>query len=565
MANYNAIGVIHRAITTDDGKTYIVPVFIVDGVFNFDTGGQFLYNDFTINNNDFLDLRYPLMCRPGPTGTMVTPLPVSINGVTIEQGGDPPRVYVVSGPNIVIDVKTRGYNWVILAPIFRDLEGKYLIPYFFASGNGVEDPGRIVVTKDFEPGYDDTTDPPTVVPVAFGEAKVTGSDVWYWGRMTTPAAWKEVLRISQIIMEGAEEPNTDPYDEVDGTGDLPGGVSIPIPIQPPQTSTATGILGLFAPSLQEVRDLADFMWTDFGGTGSTVEDILKEVVQALKRSISDPLDYVVGFSLIPSQGLSLGGRYPIRFGFLNSGVSMTRILTQYFTVDCGSIPFNTVCGDTFLDYAPYAKFSVYLPYIGFVDVDANDFVGHTIGVTYRGDVISGALTAYITKDGSVMYQYTGNCAVNIPLSTDSWSDTIHAAVSLVHSVAIPGNLTGAATASTAKQMQKAENGKMSGIDSTAASIASNPSLLSPSVRHSGAVGGPSGAMGVQIPFVLREAVSFHSTKRFNSIAGYPSHYYKKLSDISGYTKVLGIHLEGISATAEEVTEIENLLMSGVIL
>ena len=564
MAHYNAIGVIYRDITTDEGKTYTVPVFLVDGVFNFGSGDQQLYNYFEINNADFLNVRYPLMLRPAPSGAYNTPLPVTINGITIQQPNpSSPSVVIRSGPNDRI--VTQGGAWVLLTPIFRDLEGKYYIPFFFSDGTDVENSGRIEETKSFETEIDFSTEPPTVTLVGFGEAKIKGSKLWSWGGQFTRDGWADGLRISRIIMEGSEEPNTDPYDEVDGTGDLPGGVSIPVPVQPPQTSTSSGILGLFAPTLQEVRDLADYMWTDFGGTGSTIEDILKEVVQALKRSISDPLDYVVGFSLIPSQGLSLGGRYPIRFGFLNSGVSMTRVLTQYFTVDCGSILFNTVCGDTFLDYAPYSKFSVYLPYIGFVDVDANDFVGHTIGVMYRGDVISGALTAYITKDGSVMYQYTGNCAVNIPLSADSWSDTIHAAVSLVASVAVPSSLTGSSIPRTKLQKSNAKLHKIQDIGSNAGSVAANPSLLSPSVRHSGAVGGPSGAMGVQIPFVLREAVAFHSTKRFNSIAGYPSHYYKKLSDISGYTKVLGVHLEGLSATAEEVTEIENLLMEGVIL
>lgn len=538
------ISYVYRDITSDNGATFRIPVFYVDTVFDF-SGNNPFYVGYTIYGRDFGDVEFPVIRSNAQYSPSSSILPDSFNGVnfTVNDAG-----------NVIAGNLRSNTQFVFFGPIFRDLTGKYLMPIFggydTASPVGDTKCEMIYAPREGEVGI----------------AKIKADKYISAGTMKVMSAWRATQEMSDEIMGRSEEPNTDPYDELDGTGDLPGGVSIPVPIQPPQTSTSTGILGLFAPTLSEVRALADFMWTDFGGTGSTVEDILKEVVQALKRSISDPLDYVVGFSLIPSQGLSISSSpYPIRFGFMSSGVSMKRILTQYFTVDCGTMLFSTVCGETFLDYAPYAKFSVYLPYIGFVDVDANDFVGHTIGVKYRGDVISGALTAYITKDGSVMYQYTGNCAVNIPLSTDSWSDTIHAAVSLVHSVAMPGNLTGAATASTTKQLQNAEKGKMSGIDSTAASIASNPSLLSPSVRHSGAVGGPSGAMGVQIPFVLREAVSFHSTKRFNSIAGYPSHYYKKLSDVRGYTKVLGVHLEGISATAEEITEIENLLMSGVIL
>ena len=203
---------------------------------------------------------------------------------------------------------------------------------------------------------------------------------------------------------------TDPYDGL-GDGGMGGG-SVGIPGFPGLTATSTGIIGLFSPSTSQMQALADYMWTDFGGTGTDVVSVLKEIVDALKRAISNPLDYVVGLNIIPSQGLSIGGSSVIKFGFTSSGVSMPRLSNQYFTVNCGSMTFPPLCGDTFLDYAPYSKFSIYLPYIGVKDVDANDFVGHTIGVIYHGDTVTGGVTAYITKDGSVMYQYSGCCALN---------------------------------------------------------------------------------------------------------------------------------------------------------
>lgn len=299
--------------------------------------------------------------------------------------------------------------------------------------------------------------------------------------------------------------------------------------------------------------LADFMWTDFGGTGTTVEDILKEVVEALKRSISNPLDYIIGLNIIPSQGLSVGAAKVVRFGFISSGVSMPQLANQYFTVDCGTLSFDTVCGDTFLDYAPYSKFSIYLPYIGFKDVDPNDFVGHTIGVVYHGDCVTGGVTAYITKDGTVMYQYSGCCALNVPLSADNWGETISAAINVATGIVAAAASGGAA-------------GLAEGALKGAASVAANPSLLSPQVSHSGAVSGGAGCMGVQFPFVIREAVNFHSTAGFNKSTGYPAYYYRKLGDVAGFTTVIDAHLSNIPmATQDEIAEIESLLESGVIL
>lgn len=350
----------------------------------------------------------------------------------------------------------------------------------------------------------------------------------------------------------------DPYQDVDGESDIPGGDSISVPGLPGIGVVSTGMVGLYNPTVSQMQLLADYMWTDFGGTGTTTEDILKEIVQAIKRSISNPLDYVIGLNIIPSQGLSVGSSTSIRFGFVNSNVSMPRLTSQYFTVDCGSLSFDKLCGDTFLDYAPYSKFSLYLPYIGVKEMDANDFVGHTISILYHGDVVTGGVTAYVLKDGSVMYQYSGCCALTVPLNADSWGTTISGAIQIATTL-----VGGAALSSAGKGFSAKRAGVMAAT--SAADIASNPSLLSPQVMRSGAISGGAGCMASQKPFVIREAVRFHTTQGFNTISGYPSYYYKTLSTMHGFTSVLDVHLHGIPGTHQELAEIEGLLKEGVIL
>ena len=365
----------------------------------------------------------------------------------------------------------------------------------------------------------------------------------------------------------------DPYQKIDGESDIPGGDTIQVPGSPSVTATSSGFVGLFAPTSAQMKLLADYMWTDFGGTGTTEVDVLKEIVQALKRSICNPLDYVIGLSIIPSQGLSIGSNQEIRFGFTNSGISFPRLTSQFFTVDCGSLSFDTLCDDTFLDYAPYSKFSIYLPYIGFRVVDANDFVGHTIGVIYHGDVVTGGLTAFILKDGSVMYQYSGSCSLNVPLRADAWSSTIASAISLARSIPpapTPGGSTSGGGGSTSDGGGSTSGGGGSRVATVqnglhaASNLAFNPSLIAPQVMRSGAISGGAGQLGVQKPYVVREAVRFHSTKGMNTLAGYPSYYFMPLSSMHGYTVVEEVHIHGITATAEEISEIESLLKGGVI-
>lgn len=363
-----------------------------------------------------------------------------------------------------------------------------------------------------------------------------------------------------VHVHAFSDPYSDPDnpDLIDGESDIPGGDTISVPGLPGIGAVSSGMIGLFNPSASQMQLLADYMWTDFGGTGSTTEDILKEIVQAIKRSISNPLDYVIGLNIIPSQGLSVGASTSIRFGFVNSNVTMPRLTSQYFTVDCGSLSFDKLCGDTFLDYAPYSKFSLYLPYIGVKEMDANDFVGHTISILYHGDVVTGGVTAYILKDGSVMYQYSGCCALTIPLNADSWGNTISGAIQIATTL-----VGGAALSSAGKGFAAKRTGIMAAT--SAADIASNPSLLSPQVMRSGAISGGAGCMASQKPFVIREAARFHTTEGFNTISGYPSYYYKPLSSMHGFTSVLDVHLHGIPGTHQELAEIEALLKEGVIL
>lgn len=345
----------------------------------------------------------------------------------------------------------------------------------------------------------------------------------------------------------------DPYEEAGGGEDpLPGSEVIGLPSEPTLTPIDAGLFSLYSPTAAQMRNLANFLWTDFGGSGTTVEQVLEEVVEALKRSVSNPLNSMLGLSIIASQGLSKGSDSSVHVGFWNTGVSMTTITKQYFTVDCGSLSFSPVCGNTFLDYAPYSKFMIFLPYVGMRLLDANDVVGHTISIKYRGDCVSGALTCYVIRDDSVIQEHTGSCALNIPLTADSWAESISAVGRIISASAAGGVAGGAA-------------GAAAGAVRGAASVATNPSALSSQVAHTGAVSGAAGHLGSQKPFILREAVRFHSTGNFNSVIGYPSYYYRKLGDCRGYTQCLEVHLNHTPCTGVELKEIEELLKKGVII
>ena len=353
----------------------------------------------------------------------------------------------------------------------------------------------------------------------------------------------------------------DPYSG-EGDGSI-GGADVGVPGLPTLGNVSAGLFSLFAPTASQMNSLADFLWTDIDFTQvisapdttqalNAIANIFQEIGEAFKREIANPAKMIFGLSIIPSQGLAIGGAANVKIGFVDTGVAMNVLTNRYFSVDCGGVSISPVCGDTFLDYAPYSKFSIYLPYIGVKPLDANDCVGHTISVKYNCDAVSGGCVCYVCKDGAVYYQYAGNIAMNLPLSSESWATTISAAMNTASQLAAGAAAGGVAGAGMAA-LQSASN------------VAANPSQLSPQIDHSGAVNGAAGYLGVQYPYIIREAVRFLDTAGMNEIKGYPSHYLTKLSNLSGYTEVLECHLEGIKATGNELTEIENLLKAGVII
>lgn len=419
-------------------------------------------------------------------------------------------------------------------------------------------------------------------------------DVYYaltQGTYFIPAAEEPALPSSQLTPSGCTfnqelelvaygskqmwytEPISDPYENLGDNG--LGGDVIPVPNLPTLSAVNTGICTLYVPTAAEMRVLADFLWTDRSQqTPSTVIDALVEVAQALWRTLSDPMKVIMGLTIIPSRGLHVSsGRYGIQAGMFTVPACYMHVLeSQYYEVDCGTLNFAAVCGDTFLDYAPYSKFQIYLPFVGIVSVDANDFVGHTIGVKYHVDALSGACTAYITKDGGVYYTYSGNVSLNIPLSADSWATTLQTAVQLVASGVNPP--PGNANANLPDKMAELEEYGKGGGGATyslgkaagnAALAALNPAVLSPAVSRSGAVASAAGFMNIMRPFVIREAVRFQSTEGMAALHGYPLHATRKIGGLNGFTVIKDVHVEGIPATASEISEIESILAGGVIL
>lgn len=399
---------------------------------------------------------------------------------------------------------------------------------------------------------------------------------------------------------------TNPYEPGGSSGEGGGGGSfdnesdlIADSSLPTLSSANTGFTRIYNPSLSQVQDLARYLWTD----NSVIETIWNHI----KQFFENPMEAIIGFNLVPV-AVPNGGTKNFALMYIDTGVQMTVAASQFVDVDCGTLEVKEYYASA-LDYSPNTKVSCFLPFIGNVSLNTDEVMGRTLQVKYRVDICSGSCVAKIAVDGNFIYQYSGHCAINIPLSAADFSSYVNAAISvgkLVGTALAAGAGVGlAATAQDATQQtnqvitttqitntvrnpatgrqitagtqtrvetrespmdQSSTQASFSGITPQNVSNTVGQIMTSkPHVEHSGGFSGNSGYLGVRRPYLIIERPNMCMPESFQTMNGFPSMITVTLGDCTGFTRVQQVQLTGLSATNPEQAEILQLLKSGVIL
>lgn len=340
----------------------------------------------------------------------------------------------------------------------------------------------------------------------------------------------------------------DPYSQGGTSG--PGGgdgsfdfSSTPIDFQglPNIGAYATGMIDLYVPSAGQLQALSAYLWA-----GAFDPDNFKKL-------FADPMDAILGLSIVPVTAAQIGtGAATLAVGNISTGLSMPTALSQYVSVDCGSINILPKWG-AYLDFSPYSKLQLFLPYIGFVAISPDDCMNGSISVRYSVDILSGTCVAQVKCNDHVLYELAGTCSVACPVTAGQYQNIALTALRTVGSVA--GTLAAAAAGNV--------GGVAAGLEDAANSVIAS---AKPEIQRSGGFGGSSGLMGHQIPFLILTIPKMCRPGDQNKYIGYPSFVTLALSDITGFTSVEAIHLENIpGACDDDLAEIDTLLKGGVFL
>lgn len=407
---------------------------------------------------------------------------------------------------------------------------------------------------------------------------------------------------------GSGEGNTPTFQDIpDGTSEV--------------NDSANSMYTRYLISIPELSGIGSWFWTDDLGLA-----IAKSIISAF---YGNPVDTVISCVSYPFDVGSLASNSggTMYWGGDNSNRPAQILNTNAIQINWGTISLTEYFG-SFLDYAPYTKMQLFLPWgTGFIDIDPADIFQVRKNTSFPQLIPDGAGTGILSimtnidlskglcvhnviANGAVIGAYSGSCGRQIPITG---SDYASKQVALVGAAigAISAATIGAASAlddiiggATIEHMYTSSGDMFKGahklqpldiaeIDSTktryvgsrthAGKIsddtkqlvanASKPAIASaaaigfgqPHVSRSGSFQEGTGGMTIQYPYLMISRPIMSKPNSYGYYYGYPSNIYESLGSLSGYTEVASIHLDGFPATVGEIMEIDSLLKGGVIL
>ena len=254
---------------------------------------------------------------------------------------------------------------------------------------------------------------------------------------------------------------------------------------------------------------------------------------------NNPIENIISCKSIPIN--TNGANQEIVLGNVATGVNGEKISNNFAKQTIGSISI-TEHYHNFLDYAPYTNVILYLPYIGFKELDTTLVMNKTLQVIYTVDAITGGCLAQVYVNNVRLYEFTGNVGIDIPI--------------------------------TASNRAQVEAGYIqAGVGATASALGGNigsavTSLLNSATSqyHYSSTGNPSPmcvASTNRTCYVILDRPNYQNLKAFNHTRGRKCYLSKTISTLKGFTICdSNIDLSGINATDTEKEEIVNILSTG---
>ena len=264
----------------------------------------------------------------------------------------------------------------------------------------------------------------------------------------------------------------------------------------------------------------------------------------IKLVNNNPIENICSVKILP---VSVSGvEKEVYIGNVGFGINGEKISSNYAPYYSKRLNINPKADlPLWANYAPFTKMSIYLPYIGYKDLDINKFMGRSIQVKYVVDVLTGMCKAVISNDIGKVISFDGNCGVDIPITA---SNKAQHDISFIQSVA--GGVASVAS------------GDISGLSKNILGAVTNP--FSSQTHGCNTPTCSSNEGNVIALYIDYPHIQYPST--FAKENGLPCNLSLVLKNCKGFTKVASdnIDLSGIPCLDEEKERLRNILTSGFI-
>lgn len=354
------------------------------------------------------------------------------------------------------------------------------------------------------------------------------------------------------------EPEPDPYDHEVPEPVPPPPPPIPDPdpdppidVDPPTEENEDAFIHIYHPAKADLDAINTEMWS------------ADAITEFKKWWSNNPIDGIVSLHKVFIPVTNKTSK-PVVMGTYTFNTSCYT-LDRYQTCDLGRVEIPRY----FNNYRDFdATISIYLPGIGFRDLDINDVTAihgtTSIHIVYKVDIFTGDFIAYLEinkgnvtgRNGVCQYMFDGNMKCEYPLSGASRSGLVSGIIGTVGNV-LGGAVGGAVTGGPAG----AAVGAGKGLISSAGDIAG---AVKQSIQKSGSLGGTLSALSIKYPFAIISRPIPYDNEYHDQITGRATNQCVLVRSMSGLTSFKDIHVDIPRASDTENYKILQYLKEGII-
>lgn len=314
----------------------------------------------------------------------------------------------------------------------------------------------------------------------------------------------------------------------------------------------SGLMKVLTPTESELRAFSNYLW------GNTFD------ISSFKKIVNNPFDLILGFQYLPFKTVD-GGQIPINVGNIASvdtHLSMTYPTKENYKHSFGSLNLSKM-EHKFLDYSPYCKMSIHLPFIGTQQIDP-DLIrkASPVELIYKYNIVTGTIVAFlkgkIEGQNGVLYEWVGNCNNTLPVASNDYSNSISGMFSM-----ITGAVSGAVAGGSVGGGVGASVGAVTGAVGSL-----NVADMKPTITTQGSIGGNGAVLNASNDaFIITEQQRLSvatNPKGHKHLMGYPKNKGGQIKDSLGYNNIKACRMACDYAMSEELQEITDILTTGYI-